>query len=75
MGQMPDLQDMSEGSFPQMGDFQPGNMGQKDDAGQQDEESIDSTQTTIRDYDIQTWVWMGVCALVLLAGIIFAKRY
>ena len=74
----------SAGDPSQMGDFQPGDMGRMggktpgEAEGAQNTESAGSTDsavTTILDYDPQTWAWMGACAVAIIAGIIFVKKY
>ncbi|MCR4628755.1 MAG: hypothetical protein K5760_04080, partial [Clostridium sp.] len=74
----------SAGDLSQMGSFQSGDMGRMggktpgEAEGAQNTESAGSTDsavTTILDYDLQTWAWMGACAAAIIAGIIFVKKY
>ncbi|WP_352398052.1 carbohydrate-binding domain-containing protein [[Clostridium] aminophilum] len=74
----------SAGDPSQMGRFQSGDMGRMggktpgEAEGAQNTESAGSTDsavTTILDYDPQTWAWMGACAVAIIAGIIFVKKY
>lgn len=79
-----DSQDTSAGDPSQMGSLQSGDMGRMGEKtpggaeGAQNTESADSTGSaanTIMDYDPQTWAWMGACAVAIIAGIIFVKKY
>ena len=88
-GQTPNFENMTEGEFPQPGrmpDFEnmtegDGNSmmeafrnGQGDNASESNESSSEA-QTTISDYDAETWIWMAVCILALIGGILFVRRY
>ncbi|MDD6197228.1 MAG: carbohydrate-binding domain-containing protein [[Clostridium] aminophilum] len=74
-----DSENSSESGFPQRGSFRGMRNFQTDETGAAPDSesagSTDSAVTTILDYDPQTWAWMGACAVAIIAGIVFVKKY
>lgn len=71
-GQMPNFENMTEGDRSSMMEaFQDGQRDSTDD----NNENTSEVQTTISDYDTGTWIWMAVCVVALIGGILFVRRY